>query len=70
MCIVSIYYVYINTHTCMYIFQKNLFFCIKYIYNINYMNINIDMYMFSKYILYVCLYIYIINIHNTHIMNE
>ncbi len=25
-CSVYIYYVYINTHTCMYIFQKNVFF--------------------------------------------
>ncbi len=43
---VYIYYVYINTHTCMYIFKKNMF-CLYikyiYIYNINYMNINIYM---------------------------
>ncbi len=25
-CAVYIYYVYINTHTCMYIFQKNFMF--------------------------------------------
>ncbi len=33
MCAVYIYYVYINTHTCMYIFQKNMLcLYIKYIY--------------------------------------
>ncbi len=44
-CTVYIYYVYINTHTCMCIFKKNkLCLYIKYIlYNINYININIYM---------------------------
>ncbi len=32
-CAVYIYYVYMNTHTCMYIFQKNMLsLYIKYIY--------------------------------------
>ncbi len=44
-CTVYIYYAYINTHTCMYIFQKHML-C-KFIYNINYMNINIDMHVFA-----------------------
>ncbi len=49
---VYIYYVYINTKTFMYIFQKNiLHLCIKYIY-ISYNNINI-------YTVYIYIYIYI-----------
>ncbi len=42
-CTVYIYYVYINTHTCMYIFKKICYVYILniFIYNINYMNINI-----------------------------
>ncbi len=69
-CAMYIYYVYINTHTCMYIFKKNIL-CLYifniFIYDIIYLNINIYMEIFSKYMLYVCLYIYIINIHSTHI---
>ncbi len=45
-CNVYIYYVYINTHPCMYMFNKNmlcLYIKYIYIYNINYMNINIYM---------------------------
>ncbi len=46
MCIVYIYYVYINTLTCMHIFKKKISYVYIlniFIYNINYMNINIDM---------------------------
>ncbi len=43
MCTVYIY-VYINAHTCIYIFQKNVMFILNiFIYNLNYININIDM---------------------------
>ncbi len=42
-CAVYIYYVYINTHPCMYVFKKMLYLYIKYLFNINYMNINIYM---------------------------
>ncbi len=62
---VCVYYVYINTHTFMYVFKKIGYVHILNIfrYNINY----IYKYIFSKYILYVCLYIYIyIYIYNTH----
>ncbi len=40
-CTVHIYYVYLNTHTCMYTFQKKIVHIL--IYNKNYMKINIDM---------------------------
>ncbi len=72
-CAVYIYYVYITTHTCMYIFKK--YICYVYIlntfvYNINYLNTNIDMEInlniFKIYTACVCIYIYIINIHRTH----
>ncbi len=57
LCIVYIYYVYINTPTCMYIFKKKIVYILNiFIYNINYMNINIYMQIFTKYILYVCIY--------------
>ncbi len=58
-----IYYVYINTHTCMYIFEKksNLYILI-FINDINYMNINIYC---------MCVYLYIHNdIHRTHILSQ
>ncbi len=48
-----IYYVYINTNTCMYIFKKKY---VVYILNIFIYNINIS--IFSKYILNVCVFIY------------
>ncbi len=52
-CTVYIYYVYINTHTCMYIFKKNVMF-IKYI---NYMNINIHVNILKMYTVCVsCIY--------------
>ncbi len=62
-------YIYINTHTCMYIFHKNMLCYILnlYIYNINYMNINIDVNIFKIYTVCVCVYICMINIHSTHI---
>ncbi len=69
-CTVYIYYVYINTHTCMYIFQKKM---IRYVYILNifiynklheYKCINVN--IFQIYTVCVCIYIYIINIHNTH----
>ncbi len=60
-CTVYIYYVYINTHACIY-WRKMCYVYILniFIYNINYMNINI--YCTCKY---MCLYINIINIHST-----
>ncbi len=72
MCSVHIYYVYVNTHTCMYIFKKKkkgVYILNIFIYDIIYMKINIYMQIFSKYMLYVCLYIYI-NIQYTHIYYE
>ncbi len=43
-CIVYMCYVYINTHTCMYIFNTNVVYILNiFLYNINYMNINIYM---------------------------
>ncbi len=64
-CTVYIYYVYINTHTCVCIFQKNvLFLYIKSIYNINHIYINSKyINIFKMYTVCVCIYIYIINIH-------
>ncbi len=53
--------VYINTHTCMDIFKKNMLFlnikCKLY----KYIHVNI----FNIHIVCVCIYIYITNIHNT-----
>ncbi len=43
-CTLYIYYVYINTNTCMYIFMKNIFnvYILNiFMYNIKYKNINI-----------------------------
>ncbi len=69
MCVtVYIYYVHINTHTCMYIFVK---ICYHYILNIfiddhlydyEYIHVNI----FKVYAVCVVFYICIINIHSTH----
>ncbi len=51
-CAVYIYYVYINTHTCMNIFKKNMLrLYIKYTY------IWYKLYEY-KYLLYVCVFIY------------
>ncbi len=71
---VYMFYVYINTHTCIYIY---IYFRKKYvdnilnifIYNINYRNINIDVNActFFQNIYCMCVYLlYIINIHRTH----
>ncbi len=62
---VYMYYAYINTHTCMYIFMKNmLYLYIKYIYNFNVRNINTCKYF--QNICCMCVYLYIINIQYTH----
>ncbi len=48
-----IYSVYINTHTCMHIFKKNVSFILNiFIYNINYVNININVNIFKIYSLH------------------
>ncbi len=60
---VYIYYAYINTHTCMYIFMKNMLY-IKYICNFNVININTCKYFLN--ICCMCVYLYIINIQYTH----
>ncbi len=65
---VYICHVYINTHTCMYIFQKICYAYILHllIYNTKYMNLNIDI---IKNAVCVCIYKYIRNKYtqNTHI---
>ncbi len=54
MCAVCIYYVYINTHTCMYILQKNmLYWYIKY----KYRHVNTCKY-FPNIYMHVCVFIY------------
>ncbi len=68
MCVYCVYLLYINTHTCMYIFKKML--RLYNTYDTFYMNINKYMKkhvnIFKIYAVCVCLYIYIINIHSTH----
>ncbi len=68
MCTVYIYYRYINTHTCMYISEKNFFYILNiFIYNINYMNINIDVNTCKYFQIYtVCVYLYIHNTYTEH----
>ncbi len=61
MCVLCVYYVYINTHTHVSLYLRKI--CYVYIINIficklNYMNINICMQIFSKYVLYVYVFIY------------
>ncbi len=68
-CTVYMYYVYINTHTCMYIFKKKVLclynkniYIIYKLFKYKYIYVNI----FKIYTVCVCIYIYIINIHSTH----
>ncbi len=59
--------IYINTHTCMDIFTKNMLCLNIFIYNIDYMNIMEISCKYKKYIhACVCIYTYILNIHSTH----
>ncbi len=68
MCVYCVYLlcIYINTHSCMYTFHKNML-CLyfKFIYNINYINTNIDN-IFKIYTVCMCIYIYIIHLHRRH----
>ncbi len=63
MCVLCIFIMSINTHTCMYMF-KNIFVYILniFIYNVNYMNTNkyIHVNIFKIYTACVCIYIYMI----------
>ncbi len=62
-CTVYIYYVYINTHTCMFIFKKNMLrLYIKYIYTLyqlyKYIHLNTCKYFQNRCCMCVCLYIH------------
>ncbi len=58
-CAVYIYYVYINTHTCMYIIKKNVMFTYDMcIYNIKYIHVNPCKYFQN---IYCIVYFYIHN---------
>ncbi len=61
MCAVYIYYVYINTNTCMYTLKKNVYILNTLIYN------NMYTYILKIYTVCVCIYIYINSTH-TYIM--
>ncbi len=68
-CAVYIYYVYIITHTCMYISEQNVVYVLNiFIYNIKYEYKYRHVNIFKIHTVCVCIYIYI-NIHRTtHIM--
>ncbi len=71
---VYIFYVYINTQTCMYIFKK-----IGYVYILNIFIYNVchvtlyantsKCFLNIQYTVWVCIYIYIINIHRKLILD-
>ncbi len=68
-CAVYIYYVYINTHTCMYIFNTNILcLYIKHLYiYINDMNKNTCKYFLNIYCICVSLYLHNKYTQHTHI---
>ncbi len=67
MCVYTVYYVYINTHTCMYIFKKMYVYILNiFIYDINDMNVNIYIYKYFQNICCISVYLYIHNKYTQH----